>query len=132
MACRRPFSHRAIVDLDRKSYGAIHTWLNRQNPRTGRCEWCARTTRKTHYASASHARYTYNRADWLELCVPCHRAFDGWKPSPHTAQSRAKLSLALRGNKNGVGNTNRLGAKVSAETRAKLSAAAKAQWAARA
>lgn len=56
-------------------YVALHRWLNRTFPRTGRCEFCARTSRPTQYASIGH-RYTRCRHDYFELCQPCHAAFD--------------------------------------------------------
>jgi hypothetical protein len=59
----------------RVSYFTSHQWINRNFPRVGRCEYCAATSRATHYACARHI-YTRNRADWFELCVPCHRTFD--------------------------------------------------------
>lgn len=55
---------------------AIHKWMNKHHPRTGRCEGCGATDRVTALASVGHT-YTRNRADWLELCYPCHRALDG-------------------------------------------------------
>lgn len=63
------------------SYTTVHKWMRRNFPKTGRCEYCGRTDRVTQYASASHSRYTLNRADWFELCVPCHRAVDGLTPA---------------------------------------------------
>lgn len=122
-----PFDHRPIpMDENRRAYDAIHQWMPRRYPLIGRCEWCGRTDRKTEYASAGH-RYTRNRADWFEFCRPCHRAFDGWRPSPFTPETRAKLSIALRGNTNGRFTKGLKKPPVSDETRAKISAANKAK-----
>ena len=89
-------------------YGAIHEWVNDTYPKTGRCEWCGQTGRYTQYAVARPGFFTRNRADWLELCVPCHRAYDG--PRVLSDEARAKMSAARKGKT------------LSAETRAKLSA----------
>ena len=59
-------------------YKALHKWINRHFPRTGRCELCARTDRVTWYAEARPGLRSRWRHDWFELCVPCHRRYDGW------------------------------------------------------
>jgi hypothetical protein len=55
-------------------------------------------------------RYRRDLNDWIEVCVSCHRKMD------MTDQKRRK-----------IGEANRARV-VSAETRAKLSAAAKRRW----
>src|ERR1039458_2219048 len=96
--------------ISHAEYLAIHRWINREYLRTGRCEWCGTTNRKTDYASVGH-RYLHNRAEWFEFCRPCHKAFDG--PYERTPEIRAKMSAAKKGRK------------ASPETRAMMSAAKK-------
>lgn len=63
-------------------YAAIHIWLNRNHPRTGRCERCGSEpgTRKpsgTQWAFKRHpAPYTHNVDDYRELCPSCHAIVD--------------------------------------------------------
>lgn len=92
-------------------YHHIHIWINREFPRTNRCEYCGRRTR-THYASIGH-QYTRNRTDWFELCPRCHNAFDG----PPTPETIAKIKAATTGRT------------ASAATRAKMHASSpRTQW----
>ena len=57
-------------------YQHLHKWMKRMFLRAGRCEWCGNTKKRTVYANARSDGYTYNRADWLELCDRCHVHFD--------------------------------------------------------
>lgn len=57
------------------TYQALHAWVNSNFGRTGRCELCGQE-RYTNFASKGHT-YTRKRADWIEVCVPCHREIDG-------------------------------------------------------
>lgn len=59
---------------DEASYTAIHVWLTRNHPKTGRCEECGREGR-TDYSNTS-GEYRRDRADYRELCRSCHRLFD--------------------------------------------------------
>ncbi len=55
---------------------AIHTWLRKYHPKTGICEECG-AEGKTDYAFTKHPkRHTRDRADYRELCRPCHTSFD--------------------------------------------------------
>ena len=55
---------------------AIHKWLNRHHPKSGRCEHCG-AEGKTDYAFTRHPEpYTRRRSDYLELCRGCHTVFD--------------------------------------------------------
>jgi hypothetical protein len=88
-----PFDHRPRSG----DYSSIHQWINRTFPRVGRCEWCAATDRETEYATARADVYTSNRADWLELCIPCHRNLDGTAGHMHTRKAIAKRGASQRG-----------------------------------
>jgi hypothetical protein len=55
-------------------YMALHNWLRREMPKTGRCENCGRHKR-TDWANLS-GQYLRVLADYRELCRKCHIAFD--------------------------------------------------------
>jgi hypothetical protein len=74
-------------------YQHVHKWIKRNFLRTGRCEWCGSTKRRTVYATARSDGYTYNRADWLELCDRCHVHFDG-RTGSGEKNPRSKLTEA--------------------------------------
>jgi hypothetical protein len=58
-------------------YQHVHKWMKRQ----------------TSYANARSDGYTYNRADWLELCYRCHCHFDG-RTCRGATNGRSKLTEA--------------------------------------
>lgn len=73
---------------------SIHAWITKHYPKTGICEDCRRnvgpkTQAGTHYAFRFHGvkGYTRDRADYRELCPPCHMAFDReWRESKRAAR----------------------------------------------
>lgn len=73
-------------------YSPIHRWMHRHFPLGGRCEHCGCTDKRTEYASIGHA-YTRDRASWLELCKPCHIAFDG----THSSHQQRAATHCQRG-----------------------------------
>lgn len=76
-------------------YRTLHAWINRNFPRVGRCEYCARTDRATEYACMGH-HYTRNRADWLELCRRCHRRLDGTSDATRAKRSANAKALWVK------------------------------------
>jgi hypothetical protein len=78
-------TRRKIADSRRRSdnsqwkgetagYSAKHTWLWRNMTKTGTCTNCG-AVRKTEWANVS-GEYHHDPADYVELCVPCHRRRD--------------------------------------------------------
>lgn len=61
---------------DDVSYKAVHKWVLKRKERLGECQHCGAPERKTHFANIS-GLYLRNVGDYVELCVPCHRIFDG-------------------------------------------------------
>lgn len=60
-------------------YTALHSWVKRRKPLTGRCEWC-QSLRYTEMANLDY-EYTRDLETWAELCAPCHKSYDrqnGW------------------------------------------------------
>lgn len=93
----RGFDHRPVA----MTYSGVHLLMRRLFPKTGRCEWCGRTDRRTQYALAVTVP-TLNRADWLELCGSCHAAFDGrltkaWASRRVQANEEHAVALAQQG-----------------------------------
>ena|ERR1700736_4436771 len=66
------------------AYTAIHAWLAKTFPRTGRCEYCAATNKRTEYASIGHT-YTRNRTDGK-----------GGRGRSKSAEHRARISVTLK------------------------------------
>lgn len=59
------------------SYGALHIWLQKNKPKSGRCEHCGQE-RYTEYANMTpDRRRSRDLGDWVELCKPCHMRLDG-------------------------------------------------------
>jgi hypothetical protein len=75
---------------DTVGYEALHQWIRRHFPPTGQCELCGATAR-TEYASVGHT-YTRNRADWTEICAPCHATLDG----AYERSAAHRMSMGLK------------------------------------
>lgn len=58
------------------SYTHLHDWIRATLGKRNKCDFCG-TTELRRYEWANKSR-TYKRdlADWLRLCVPCHRKYD--------------------------------------------------------
>ena len=68
---------------DEVGYHALHRWVERRKVRTGICSECGaqpepmgRRRVGTEFANVS-GEYRRDLADYVELCVPCHRRQDG-------------------------------------------------------
>lgn len=63
-------------------YRAIHSWMAMHYPKLGMCGECGEWDR-TEYAVIHGRTFSRNPADWLELCIPCHKLYDlGGERSP--------------------------------------------------
>lgn len=63
-------------------YAAKHHWVRKHAVRTGTCSECGGTPEpgrggraSTEWANVS-GEYLRDLDDYLELCVPCHKAYD--------------------------------------------------------
>lgn len=62
--------------LTSSQYAAIHMWIRRHHGTPQNCDNCKTTeVRMYHWANIS-GTYKRERADWLRLCVPCHKNND--------------------------------------------------------
>ena len=59
---------------DTTGYQGVHSYMQRNYPKTGRCETCGKDAR-THWSNVDH-RYRRVRKDWVELCPSCHKKHD--------------------------------------------------------
>ena len=69
------FSIKTEFKGNSKSYDAIHQWLYRRKGKSKKCIWCDGKYGKFEWANVSH-KYKKLLNDWIELCLPCHRAYD--------------------------------------------------------
>lgn len=63
---------------DKVSYAALHQWVVRKLGRPKKCEHCGVEDRKWYHWANKSGEYKRDLSDWIRLCVPCHRIFDGW------------------------------------------------------
>jgi hypothetical protein len=67
----------------RAGYVALHEYISQRLGIANLCEQCKRKTvpknRKTWFEWSCKVKpYTRNLKDWWQLCIPCHRKYDGW------------------------------------------------------
>ena len=65
---------------DKVGYSPLHQWVARKFGYPNKCEKCNfknPSHYKIHWANKS-GKYLRDRNDWIRLCVPCHRLYDGW------------------------------------------------------
>lgn len=63
---------------NRVGYRALHYWVERESGRPCTCEHCGKTGLRGKQIQWANKSQKYMRvlADWLRLCVPCHRKYD--------------------------------------------------------
>lgn len=65
---------------DQVGYYALHDWVARHRDKTGKCEHCGTTEKRTEWSNVSF-EYRRDLNDWQELCHQCHFQYDrenGW------------------------------------------------------
>ncbi len=65
---------------DEVGYANLHKWVVREKGRAKKCTLCGNEKSRIEWANKSHD-YKRDLDDWMELCSPCHRAYDvqnGW------------------------------------------------------
>ena len=56
---------------------SLHDWVRSRLGTPSKCEHCGKTeAKKFEWANKSH-EYKRDLTDWVRLCVPCHRKYDG-------------------------------------------------------
>lgn len=58
------------------SYAAKHMWVYRRLGKAIVCEKCGETERLVNWANKS-GQYLRVENDWMQLCISCHRHYDG-------------------------------------------------------
>ena len=59
------------------NYAAIHKWIGRRLGKASKCEHCGIEGKKKYEWSNKSGNYTADLNDWQQLCVSCHRKYDG-------------------------------------------------------
>lgn len=62
---------------DKVKYAGLHAWIRRHLGTPSFCEHCKTTTAKRFEWANISKKYTREFADWIRLCVSCHRKYDG-------------------------------------------------------
>jgi hypothetical protein len=80
LACRGRFSDRHGERSpgwkgDAVGYTALHVWVRGAKGPPEQCSACGTTEGRLEWANVSH-EYRRDVADWIALCVRCHRRFD--------------------------------------------------------
>ena len=57
-------------------YRTLHNWVTRNLGKPEVCEHCLGTGKRLNWANIDH-QYKRNLDDWIRLCVPCHKEYDG-------------------------------------------------------
>jgi len=60
---------------DQVGYSALHRWIRSHKEKTGVCQWCKHKG-TTQFANLD-GKYSRDVNDYIELCIPCHKYFDG-------------------------------------------------------
>ena len=64
---------------DKCCYQRLHQWVKRWKGKPMKCEHCGTEEKKMyHWANKSH-NYLRDLNDWISLCVPCHKQYDGYR-----------------------------------------------------
>ena len=61
---------------DDASYEAKHDWVYRRLGKASVCQKCGESKKRIGWANKSH-KYFRIESDWIALCMPCHREYDG-------------------------------------------------------
>jgi len=64
---------------DNIGYGGIHQWLKKIYGKADKCEICGidNEERMYHWALKKDCKYERKRENFMMVCVPCHRMYDG-------------------------------------------------------
>jgi hypothetical protein len=61
---------------DGVGYRAIHEWVDRWLGKPQHCSICNDISNRRYHWSNVSGQYLRIKADWIRLCVPCHKNFD--------------------------------------------------------
>lgn len=70
---------------DAASYSAVHRWRSRNCLKSGVCDQCGVTGKRTDWANVSGEYRREDESDWLELCRSCHYRRDRANPKRKVA-----------------------------------------------
>lgn len=62
---------------DKVKMSGLHDWVYVRLGNPSKCELCSTTEDRVYHWANKSGEYRRDIADWLRLCVPCHRKYDG-------------------------------------------------------
>ncbi len=92
---KRPRKYCSLICYHKNSrkkvlvYSALHARIKRDWGLAVKCKFCG-STQKIEWA-AKDGNYTFNRADWVELCRRCHSAYDWGRKSLGDKSTRPSI-----------------------------------------
>ena len=65
-------------------YVALHDWITKQLGKAAHCEECGIKEKppgkkKWFHWACQNGNYTRKLSNWRQLCIKCHRKYDGWR-----------------------------------------------------
>lgn len=87
-------NHEDQMKLGSSKYANLHKWLNDNYKKRDTCDHCDFPANRIEWALKKGKRYSRNKDDYLNLCVPCHRKYDC------TETQREKMRSVNIGNNN--------------------------------
>lgn len=57
-------------------YIKVHNWLNNEYGKANKCEICKKDKPNYHWALKNGMEYDFNKDNFIQLCVSCHRKYD--------------------------------------------------------
>ena len=68
---------------DTVGYGALHDWIKKENGVASMCEKCGinkipEGKKRWFEWSSKKKKPSRDKKNWWQLCVKCHREYDGW------------------------------------------------------
>lgn len=86
-------SRKKEFEKRKSSYAAIHLWIRKYYKKKGKCEHCNDKSKKRYeWALIKGKKYNKNINNYVELCVRCHRIYDGTMAWQNKAKLQARLS----------------------------------------
>lgn len=132
--------HNTGQDITHSECKYIHIWLKNTYGKASTCDHCGnRSAKRYEWALKKGYIYDFQRVNFMQLCVSCHRKYDDSKENRlnrsaaqkgriQSVETKAKISVAKKGKRNTVearANMSTAAKNRSTDHKAKLSAGRK-------